>query len=146
VIIMANLQKKMAAQILKVGKNRVWLDPKHTKDLDASITKADVRKMILKGWVKGLPEKIHKPKEKRKRGRGHGSRKGAKYSIVNRKRRWILRVRPMRAMLKEMKEKQQIDNPTFRKLYGLVKGGMFRSRSHLRLYMEQNNLLKKGQS
>jgi large subunit ribosomal protein L19e len=45
-----------------------------------------------------------------------------------------------------MKEKQQIDNPTFKKLYGLVKGGMFRSRSHLRLYMEQNNLLKKGES
>jgi large subunit ribosomal protein L19e len=143
---MTNLQKKMAAQILKVGKNRVWLDPKHIKDLDAAITKADVRKMILKSWVKALPEKIHKPKEKRKRGRGHGSRKGAKYSIVNRKRRWILRVRPMRRMLKEMKEKQQIDNPTFKKLYGLVKGGMFRSRSHLRLYIEQNNLLKKGQS
>jgi len=146
VIIMANLQKKMAAQILKVGKNRVWLDPKQTKDLDAAITKADIRKMVLKGWVKALPEKIHRPKEKRKRGRGHGSRKGAKYSIVNRKRRWILRVRPMRAMLQEMKEKQQIDNPTFKKLYLLIKGGMFRSRSHLRLYMEQNNLLKKGES
>ena len=145
-IIMANLQKKMAAQILKVGKNRVWLDPKQTKDLDAAITKADIRKMVLKGWVKALPEKIHRPKEKRKRGRGHGSRKGAKYSIVNRKRRWILRVRPMRAMLQEMKEKQQIDNPTFKKLYLLIKGGMFRSRSHLRLYMEQNNLLKKGES
>jgi len=143
---MANLQKKMAAQILKVGKNRVWLDPKQTKDLDAAITKADIRKMVLKGWVKALPEKIHRPKEKRKRGRGHGSRKGAKYSIVNRKRRWILRVRPMRAMLQEMKEKQQIDNPTFKKLYLLIKGGMFRSRSHLRLYMEQNNLLKKGES
>ena len=144
-IIMANLQKKMAAQILKVGKNRVWLDPKHTKDLDAAITKADVRKMILKGWVKALPEKIHRPKERRKR-RGRGSRKGARYSIVNRKRRWISRVRPMRAMLQEMKAQQKIDNPTFKKLYGLVKGGMFRSRSHLRLYMEQNNLLKKGES
>ena len=145
-IIMANLQKKMAAQILKVGRNRVWLDPKHAKDLDAAITKADVRRMILKGWVKALPEKVHRPREKRKRGRGRGSRKGARYSIVNRKRRWILKVRPMRAMLQEMKAKQQIDNPTFKKLYGLVKGGMFRSRSHLRLYMEQNNLLKKGES
>jgi large subunit ribosomal protein L19e len=143
---MANLQKKMAAQVLKVGKNRVWLDPKHTEDLDAAITKADVRKMILKGWVKALPEKIHRPKEKKKRGRGRGSRKGARYSIINRKTRWILRVRPMREMLKEMREKQQIDNPTFKKLYSLVKGGMFRSRSHLRLYIEQNNLLKKGES
>jgi large subunit ribosomal protein L19e len=145
-MIMVNLQKKIAAQILKVGKNRVWLDPKQTKDLDAAITKADVRRMILKGWVKALPEKIHKPREKKKRGRGRGSRKGAKYSIVGRKRRWILRVRPMREMLKEMREKQEIDNQTFKKLYLLVKGGMFRSRSHLRLYMEQNNLLKKGKT
>jgi large subunit ribosomal protein L19e len=146
VIIMSNLQKKMAAQVLKVGKNRVWLDPKQAKDLDAAITKADVRKMILKGWIKALPEKIHRPKEKKKRGRGRGSRKGARYSIINRKRRWISRVRPMREMLKEMREKKQIDNPTFKKVYSLVKGGMFRSRSHLRLYMEQNNLLKKGES
>ena len=145
-MIMANLQKKMAAQILKVGKNRVWLDPKNAKDLDAAITKADIRKMILKGWVKALPEKIHKPREKRRKGRGRGSRKGARYSIISRKRRWILRVRPMRRMLQEMKTNGQIDNPTFKKLYGLVKGGMFRSRSHLRLYMEQNNLMKKGES
>lgn len=109
-IIMANLQKKMGAQILKVGKNRVWLDPKHSKDLDAAITKADVRKMILKGWVKALPEKIHRPKEKKKRRRGQGSRKGARYSIVNRKRRWIIKVRPLRRMLKEMKIKKEIDN------------------------------------
>jgi large subunit ribosomal protein L19e len=140
-----NLQKKMAAQILKVGLNRVWLDPKHAKDLDGAITKADVRKMILKGWVKAKSEKIHKPREKSRKKRGHGSRKGAKYSIVNRKRRWILKVRPMRAMLQEMKAKNEIDNQTFKKLYLLVKGGMFRSRSHLRLYMEQNNLLRKGE-
>jgi len=139
-----NLQKKMASQILKVGTNRVWLDPKHAKDLDAAITKADTRKMILKGWIKALPEKIHKPREKRNRRRGQGSRKGARYSIVDRKTRWILRVRPMREMLKEMRAKEEIDNPTFKKLYLLVKGGMFRSRSHLRLYIEQNNLrLKK---
>lgn len=141
---MAILQKKMAAQLLKVGKNRVWQDPKHTKDIDVAITKADVRKMILKGWIKPLPEKIHKPREGRTRRRGHGSRKGAKYSIVNRKRRWISRVRPMRRMLQEMRTEQDIDNPTFKKLYSLVKGGMFRNRSHLRLYIEQNNLrLKK---
>jgi large subunit ribosomal protein L19e len=73
VIIMANLQKKMAAQILKVGKNRVWLDPKHSKDLDAAITKADVRKMILKGWVKAKSEKIHKPREKTKKNSKHHS-------------------------------------------------------------------------
>lgn len=138
------LQKRMASQIFKVGINKIWLDPKHTKDLEAAITKADVRKMILKGWVKALPEKIHRTKERSRKGRGHGSRKGAKYSIVNRKRRWIQKVRPLRAMLKEMRRNQEIDNPTFKKLYGLVKGGMFRSRSHLKLYIEQNNLrLKK---
>lgn len=130
---------------MKVGNNRVWLDPKHIKDLEAAITKADVRRMILKGWVKAKKEKIHMPREAGKKKRGQGSRKGAKYSIVSRKRRWITKVRPMRRMLQEMKAKNEIDNVTFKKLYSLIKGGMFRSRSHLRLYMEQNNLLKREQ-
>jgi large subunit ribosomal protein L19e len=140
---MSSLQKKLAAKILKVGKSRVWLDPNKQKDIEKAITRIDVKKLIKQGAVKALPEKLHKPREGKKRRKGPGRRKGAKYAVVTRKERWISTVRPLRKMLKELKVSQQIDNPTYRKLYKLIKGGMFRSRSHLKVYMEQHDLLKK---
>jgi large subunit ribosomal protein L19e len=48
-------------------------------------------------------------------------------------------------MLKELRDSGQIDNKVYRRLYKLVKGGMFRSRSHLRIYLEQHDLIKKGE-
>ena len=140
---MASLQKRLAAHILKVGKSRVWLDPTKFKDIDAAITKVDIRKLIKKGYIKALPEKLHRPKTMKKRRKGVGSRKGRKGAIVSKKRRWILTVRPLRKMLKELRVSNQIDHATYRKLYLLVKGGMFRSRTHLKIYLEQRGLLKK---
>jgi large subunit ribosomal protein L19e len=72
-------------------------------------------------------------------------RKGAKYAVISRKERWMSTVRALRKMLKEMKSKDEIDNQTFKKLYRLVKGGMFRSKSHLKIYMEQHGLIKKSE-
>ncbi|MEK6909506.1 MAG: 50S ribosomal protein L19e [Candidatus Aenigmatarchaeota archaeon] len=140
---MASIQKKLAAKVMKTGISRVWLNPEKMKDIEKAITKWDIRKLIKKGDIKDLPEKIHARAEVKKRKRGPGSIKGKKYSIVRRKRRWILAVRPQRRMLKELKTSGQLDNMGYRKLYNLVKGGMFRSRSHLKLYMQQNNMLKK---
>lgn len=140
---MSTLQRRLAAKILKVGESRVWLDPSKREDIEKAITAWDIRKLIKQNAIKSLPPKIHKPREKEKRKRGPGSRKGEKHARFSRKRRWISTVRPLRKMLKELKDSNQLDNATYRKLYRLVKGGMFRSRSHLRIYMEQHDLLKK---
>jgi len=139
---MASLQKKLAAKILKVGVSRIWLDPSKKKEIEEAITKADVRKLIEKGFIKVLKEKIRKKEEKKRRRRGPGSRKGGKYAIVSKKRRWINTVRPLRRMLKELKESGKIDNTTYRKLRKLVKGGVFRSRSHLLIYLKQRGILE----
>jgi len=138
-----SLQKKLAARILKIGESKVWLDPTKIKDIEAAITKIDIRKLIKKGYIKALPEKVKKPKEERKRRRGPGSKKGSKHATLTAKERWISVVRPLRKMLKELRASNQIDKATYRKLYLLVKGGMFRSRSHLRIYLEQRGILKK---
>lgn len=140
---MSNLQKRLAARILKVGESRVWLDSSKIKDVEAAITKADIRKLIQKGSIKVLPEKLHKPREKKKRRKGPGRKKGSMYAKVTSKQRWISTVRPLRKMLKELRQTGQIDRPTYRKLYLLVKGGMFRSRSHLKIYLEQHGIIKK---
>lgn len=140
---MIRLQKRLAAKILKVGEGKVWLDPKKTKDIEKAITRIDIKKLIKQNVIKALPEKLHRPKIRIKKRRSVGSRKGAKYSIVPSKRRWITTIRPLRRMLKELKKTGEIDNRTYRNLYMLVKGGMFRNRSHLKIYLEQHGLIKK---
>lgn len=141
---MSSLQKRLASQILKVGQSKIWLDPENKKDMAAAITKADVRKLIMKGMIKVRAD-TPSIKQKRKKGkRKKGSRRGSKHAIVTAKTKWITTVRALRGMLKDLKIKGQLDNQTYRKLYMLVKGGMFRSRSHLRIYIEQHHLLKKS--
>jgi large subunit ribosomal protein L19e len=141
------LQKKLAADILKVGKSRVWLDPDPAKqkELQAAITRADIRRLIKRKVIKTVPTKVSRPRtaKERKKRRKTGSRSGPKHARLPKKRRWISTVRPLRSMLKELRAEQQIDNATYRRLYMLVKGGQFRSRSHMRLYMEQHGMMKK---
>ncbi|HDH91454.1 MAG TPA: 50S ribosomal protein L19e [Candidatus Aenigmarchaeota archaeon] len=137
-----DFQKRLAAKVLEVGESRVWLDPTKMEEIKKAVTKADIRNLIKKGYIKALPPKIKKPKEKRKRRRGPGSKKGKKHSIVSKKRKWIQTVRPLRRYLKELLEKDKISKETYKKFYRLVKGGMFRSRSHLRIYLEQRGLIR----
>jgi large subunit ribosomal protein L19e len=143
---MSSLQKRLGARILKTGHTHVWLDPTKIKDIEAAITKIDIRKMVQKGYIKVAREKVARPKVAGRRRKGAGSRKGSKYAIVSSKRRWMSTVRPLRAMLKELRAGKKIDHVTYRKLYMLVKGGTFRSRTHLRIYLEQHGILKKVES
>lgn len=137
------LQKRLAAKIMKTGESKVWIDPSRLKDAQAAITRIDVKRLIKQGVVKKLPEKLAMPKTEKKGKRGRGSKKGSKHTFLGRKRKWINTVRPLRRMLHGLKADGSLDNRTFRKLYLLVKGGQFRSRSHLKIYLEQHGLLKK---
>ena len=138
------LQKKLAAKVLKVGKDKVWLDPTKLNEIKEAITRADIRRLILKGYIKVLKRERKVKRVKQKSKKGPGRRKGTKYSRIGKKRVWINRVRAQRKLLKELKEKGKIDNLAYRKLYSMVKGGFFRSRSHLLLYAKQHNLIKGG--
>ncbi|MFQ5836639.1 MAG: 50S ribosomal protein L19e, partial [Candidatus Bathyarchaeia archaeon] len=37
-------QRRLAAEILKVGEGRVWIDPDRTEDVEAAITREEIRK------------------------------------------------------------------------------------------------------
>ncbi len=139
---MPSLQKKLAGKVLKTGLSRVWLNPLKMTDIEKAITKWDIRKLVKKGDIKKLPAAIRVRGEVKRKKKGHGSTKGKKYAVVTRKSRWIYTIRPQRRMLEELKDTGKLDKVTYRKLYMLAKGGMFRSRAHLKLYMEQNKMLK----
>jgi len=47
--------------------------------------------------------------------------------------------------LKELREKSLIDKKIYRDTYRKSKGGFFRSRRHIKIYMDENNLWSKKQ-
>ena len=48
-------QKKMAAQILKCGVNRVWVDPSYVDQISSAVQKSDIRELIEEGLIKARP-------------------------------------------------------------------------------------------
>ncbi len=137
-------QKRMAAEILDIGQNRVWMDPEQTEKIDEAITRQDIRNLIEGGAIKKKPEKgtskgrSRKKKKQKKKGRrkGHGKRKGKKTARKDSKETWMEQVRAVRKRLKEMKENEEITNDQYWKLYNMAKGGFFRDVKHLNNYTE----------
>ncbi len=142
--------KRIASRLLKCGITKVWIDPERINEAKKAITREDVRKLIKQGIVKKIKEDKEKNPEakykamqkKRGRRRGPGSRKGAKKAREGKKKKWMLKIRAQRKLLRTLRDKGVIDTSTYRKVYRLSKGGMFRSKKHLLTYLEENELLR----
>lgn len=141
----------MAAQILKCGVEKVWIDPEELEEVSKAITKADVRRLISRGVIikresnsqsRGRARKIARQKKLGRR-KNRGSRKGKKLAKTSKKRKWINIIRPLRKALKKMRESEQITKSQYRKLYLMAKGGRFKSKSHLKLYLKKDAESKK---
>lgn len=131
------LQRRLAASILKVGENRIWVDPNQVDKVAAAIRRKDVEMLIKDGTIKVLPKRGISKRERRKR-RGPGSIKGAKGTRMPRKRRWIKTIRALRIYLKKLKEEGKLSKASYLRLYRMAKGGMFRSKSHLQQYIKSH--------
>jgi large subunit ribosomal protein L19e len=144
-------QKRLASQLLKCSEKKVWLDDERLDEVKEAITKADVKTLINKGLI-GLVRtngqsrvRARKRLEQRRKGRqkGPGTRKGKKTARLSDKERWIVRMRVQREFLKELKTKEIITVPTYRNLYCKSKGGFFRSKRHIKLYIDEHKLNQK---
>jgi large subunit ribosomal protein L19e len=140
----------MAADILKCGNHRVWMDFDRLDEIAKAVTKDDIRVLIkgkaiksrqIKGISSGRKKFIKKQKEKGRR-RGHGSRKGAKYARFPKKDRWIKTIRPIRSYLKTLRDDKKINASKYRKYYMKAKGGEFRSKHHLETRLISDGVLK----
>ncbi|MCQ2963958.1 MAG: 50S ribosomal protein L19e, partial [archaeon] len=49
-------QKRLAASILKVGVNCVWIDPNEIEEVSRAITRDGVRQLIDQGIIKAKPQ------------------------------------------------------------------------------------------
>ena len=81
-------------------------------------------------------------KKKKGRGGGAGKKGGTKYSKVDKKTMWMRTVRAQRALLKELRDKGQIEKSVYGKIYRRSKGGEFRNKKHMLAYLKDNGLLK----
>lgn len=150
---MTNLtnQRRLAAQIMKIGQNRVWIDPEKTEDAETAITRDEIRKLVHEGTIKSLPEKgisrgrtrvLH---EKRRKGRrsGPGSRTGSPHARVSKKEAWMSKIRALRKRLRLLKTKKVIAESAYRKLYRMASSGRFESVADLERYLKAHELWRK---
>ena len=145
-----NLRSKrlIAAKLLKVGLDRVWFDPSKNPEIKEAITRADIRKLVATGVIlvkqkvgnsRGRSRFIISQKRKGRRS-GPGSRKGTKTSRLGRKRIWINSIRAQRDLFNELLKGETISQETYRELRSKAKGGFFRSRRHIKLFLTEHNL------
>lgn len=139
-------QKEMASDVLGVGKNRVWIDPDRQNEVADAITKQDIRNLIESGVIKKKDkqgtsrgrarEKLAQKDKGRKK--GDGRRKGSHGGRKSDKDEWKEKIRALRKELKERRDSGELESSEYRELYDMAKGGFFRNKKHMNIYIQKN--------
>ena len=141
-----NKVKELASKVLKIGKDKIKI--KDSEKATQAMTREDIRSLLEQGSIekrkvneisrgKGRKIQIQKKKGLKK---GRGKRKGTVKAKIGGKTVWLLKVRALRKKLIE--EKPKLKDGEYRRLYRMVKGGYFRSKAHLSLYIKEKGLRK----
>ncbi len=144
-------QRRLAADILKVGEGRVWIDPERTEDVEAAITREEIRKLIHEEVIKSLPKrgvsraraKIFHEKKKKGLRRGAGGKSGSLGARIPKKQAWMKKIRPLRKKLRELKASRVITESVYRQLYDMAGSGVFVSVADLERYIKTRGLGRK---
>jgi len=140
------LQRRLAAELAKVGEKRVKFNTEFLEDIQAAITRKEIKRLIKEGKIiieqeRGISSgRLKEKKEKRRKrgeGRKRGSRKGAAGARRGKKELWVTKIRKIRKYLKWLRDNNVIDRKTYRMLYRKAKGNAFKSLSDLKNYLKQ---------
>ena len=144
-------QRRLASQILKIGQNRVWINPERMDDVEGAITREEVRKLIHEKIIDSLPEKgvsrsrakIIREKKLKGRRSGPGSITGAGHAKVTKKEAWMKKIRSLRRKLRELKASRIITESTYSQYYRMAGSGRFQSIAELQRNLKANDLWRK---
>jgi large subunit ribosomal protein L19e len=144
-------QRRIAAEIMKCGVNRVYINPDEIDKVGLALTRSDVSELIKKGFIKQRKiqgtsrRKARANKFKRQRGQrtGIGSRKGTAKARTDPKETWMNKIRAQRKYLKELRDEGYITPINYRLLYRQAKGNLFRNVRYLSNYIQDRDLAEK---
>lgn len=130
-----NLAKKknLAAKVLKIGKKRICFSNENLAEIKEAITKQDIKDLHKEGIIKIKPVKGRKRIKKRKTRRGPGK---IKKKIRKRKQTYVKITRKLREYLKHLKKQRIISNELFLGLRKKIRMRDFKSKAHLKEYLE----------
>ncbi len=129
--------RRLAADIMNVGQNKVRIRPDDLKEAEGALTRADVKSLIEKGIV-SKAKKPGRDSTGRTGRRGHGRRRG---TPVDSKDVWMDKVRSQRKMLRMLISSGAVKKEAKRALYYKVKSGIFRNKRAMLLYLKDNKLV-----
>ncbi len=143
-------KKQLAGRMLKTSPKKVKFAADALEEIKKAITRSDIRGLIAIGKItknkSNHQSKVRARKnadQKRKgRQKGRGSKKGSKHSVVPKKEKWMIKIRTQRKLLRELREKGLLLPKDYRKMYAKSKGGYFRNRRHIKLYLTEHNLFQ----
>lgn len=145
------IQKRLASQIMKCSPKRVVFDNSKLEEIKEAITKADIKTLVannviwekpVKNTSRGRARKIREQKRKGRR-KGEGRKKGKSTARSPKKDIWKTKMRNQRELLKGLRNKKLISKKDYQKLYKKAKGGFFRSKRHIKMYIEEHDLFQK---
>ncbi|NGM69451.1 50S ribosomal protein L19e [Natronolimnobius sp. AArcel1] len=139
-------QKRLAADVLDVGENRIWLDPDAQGDIAEAITRDEIRELVDEGRIRAADAKGNSRGRARERNakrsyghqKGPGKRRGKKGARQNSKEDWQAKIRAQRRKLRELRDKGELTPTQYRELYKKAGGGEFRSVRYLLNYIDDN--------
>ncbi len=147
-----NLRNKriLAAKVLDVGVDKVIFDNDKLDEIKEAITKQDIKGLIIIGAIKARQKKgissfrFRRRLIQKRKGRqnGEGLKKGKRTARLSDKDAWMSRIRLQRNYIKYLKRNRYLNPKDFRVVYKKVGGGFFRNKRHVRMYLEENKLLK----
>jgi len=133
-------QRRLAAELLNVGENKVVFDALRLEDILKAITRADIADLIKDRAIRrraGI-RPINKNRRKGERRMGVGS---SKIRVKNRKAKYMAKIRKLRRYISELRGKKIIVMDEFKELRKLSKSGQFKTRRHLKEHVA--NVMKK---
>lgn len=139
-------QRRLAADVMDVGKNRVRFDPESQSEIAEAITREDIRELVNDGSITSKEKRGNsrgRARERaKKRSYGHqkgpGSRKGTAGARQNTKEEWTDRIRAQRRTLRELRDEGELSASEYRDLYDKSKGGEFRSVRYMMNYIDEH--------
>ncbi|PIU75988.1 50S ribosomal protein L19e [Candidatus Pacearchaeota archaeon CG06_land_8_20_14_3_00_35_12] len=123
-------QKRISADILGIGKKRIWFDPLRISDIQEAITRQDLKDLIKEGAIKKMPvQGVKRRSGKTREGRyAKGRRRGMgkiRKRIQVRKKEYVWKIRKMRKYLKMLRREGKINKTEHTKMRRLAKSGIY---------------------